>query len=148
MTARSGGGCLASSGGGACAAQALLAASSAAHTDNWRYEVAERRIAVDASQSPEYFSNRQSPITNDSTIRDPQSSIVDSYLTDAPAARYGMVCGPCGRTHSVAPPPARSSACRTAFDTSSIGSKCAALTSAGARPLVFTSTCAFIWINA
>src|SRR5687767_14938809 len=76
MTARSGDAWMASSGGGACAPQALLAANnSAASIDSWRCGMGDRRSAADASQSREYFNNRESPITNDSIIRDPGSSI-------------------------------------------------------------------------
>ena len=53
-----------------------------------------------------------------------------------------MVCGPCGSTHSVAAAPAAASASRTAPPTSSTGVKCAARTSSGPSPLVFTSTLA------
>jgi hypothetical protein len=60
------------------------------------------------------------------------------------SGRYGIVCGPCGNTQSIASGPARRSVSRTEAARSSIGVKWAARISSGRRPPVLTSTLAFV----
>src|SRR5439155_16774947 len=67
------------------------------------------------------------------------------HVIDSSDARYGIVCGPCGSTHSVACDPAVASARSTAAPTSSIGSRCAARISTSVRPPLFTRTLALVW---
>ena len=65
---------------------------------------------------------------------------VDS--TQGWSARYGMVCGPSGRTQTRAFGPDRDNASLVAWPTSSIGVKCAARISSADSPSVLRSTCA------